>query len=42
MVLRQHLTGTGFRLHAGKGAQMDSGQVIHFALEAIAKAAARF
>jgi predicted ATPase/DNA-binding SARP family transcriptional activator len=38
IVLRQHLTGTGFRLHARKGEQMDSGQVIHFALEAIARA----
>jgi tetratricopeptide (TPR) repeat protein len=37
-MLRQHLTGTEFRVRAGKGEQMDDGQVIHFALEAIARA----
>jgi hypothetical protein len=38
-LLRQHLTGTEFRLHAGRGEQMDGGQVIQFALQAIARAA---
>jgi hypothetical protein len=40
-LLRQHLTGTEFRVHAGKGEQMDGGQVIEFALQAIARAAAK-
>jgi tetratricopeptide (TPR) repeat protein len=39
-LLRQHLTGTEFRFHAGRGEQMDGGQVIQFALQAIARAAA--
>jgi tetratricopeptide (TPR) repeat protein len=38
-LLRQHLTGTEFRFHAGRGEQMDGGQVIQFALQAIARAA---
>jgi predicted ATPase/DNA-binding SARP family transcriptional activator len=41
-LLRQHLTGAGFRFHAGKGEQMDGGQVIRFALEAIARAATKY
>ena len=40
-LLRQHLTDTEFRFRAGKGEQMDGSQVIHFALEAIARAAAK-
>jgi hypothetical protein len=40
-LLRQHLTGTEFRFHAGQGEQMDGGQVIEFALQAIARAAAK-
>ena len=34
-LLHQHLTGTELRFHAGKGEQMDGGQVIQFALQAI-------
>ena len=41
-LLRQHLTGTGFRFHAGRGERMDGGQVIRFALEAIARAAIKY
>jgi hypothetical protein len=41
-LLRQHLTDTGFRFHAGKGEHMDGGQVIQFALEAIARAATKY
>ena len=40
-VLRQHLTDTAFRVRAEKGEQMDGSQVIHFALEAIARAATK-
>jgi tetratricopeptide (TPR) repeat protein len=40
-LLHQHLTDTEFGLCAGRGEQMDGGQVIHFALEAITRAAAR-
>jgi hypothetical protein len=40
-LLRQRLTDTGFRSRAGTGEQMDGGQVIHFALEAITRAAAK-
>ena len=40
-LLRQHLTDTEFRFRAEKGEQMDGSQVIHFALEAIARAAAK-
>ena len=32
---------TEFRFHAGKGEQMDGGQVIQFALQAIARAATK-
>ena len=39
-LLRQHLTGTELRFHASQGEQMDGGQVIQFALQAIARAAA--
>ena len=39
-LLRQHLTDTQFRVRVEKGEQMDGSQVIHFALEAIARAAA--
>jgi hypothetical protein len=38
-LLRQHLTDTEFRFCLGRGEQMDGSQVIHFALEAIARAA---
>jgi predicted ATPase/DNA-binding SARP family transcriptional activator len=38
-VLHRHLTETEFRTCVGKGEQLDDGQVIHFALEAIARAA---
>jgi len=37
--LHQHLTGTEFGLRVRRGEQMDGSQVIHFALEAIARAA---
>ena len=40
-LLHQHLTETEFRSRAGRGEQMDGSQVIHFALEAIARAAAK-
>jgi predicted ATPase len=40
-LLGQHLTGTDFRFHAGNGEQMDGGQVIEFALKAIARAATK-
>jgi predicted ATPase/DNA-binding SARP family transcriptional activator len=40
-LLRQHFTDTQFRVRVEKGEQMDGSQVIHFALEAIARAAAR-
>jgi len=40
-LLHQHLTGTEFRSHAGSGEQMDGGQVVQFALQAIARAAAK-
>jgi hypothetical protein len=40
-LLRQHLADTEFRVRAEKGEQMDGSQVIHFALEAIARAATR-
>ena len=39
--LRQHLASTEFRFHAGAGEQMDGGQVIQFALQAIARAATK-
>jgi hypothetical protein len=39
--LRKHLTGTEFARWAGRGEQMDGSQVIHFALEAITRAAAK-
>jgi predicted ATPase/DNA-binding SARP family transcriptional activator len=39
--LRQHLTDTDFRSRVGMGEQMDGSQVIRFALEAIARAAAK-
>jgi predicted ATPase len=38
-LLRQHLPGTEFSSLAGRGAQLDGGQVIQFALEATARAA---
>lgn len=38
---RQHLTSTEFRCQAGAGEQLDGGQVIQFALQAIARAAAK-
>ena len=40
-LLRQHLTDTEFRFRTREGEQMDGSQVIHFALEAIAQAAAK-
>jgi predicted ATPase/DNA-binding SARP family transcriptional activator len=40
-LLRQHFTDTQFRVRVEKGKQMDGSQVINFALEAIARAAAR-
>ena len=40
-LLRQHLTDTEFRFRVEKGEQMDGSQVIHFALEAIARAATK-
>ena len=40
-LLRQHLTGTEFRSQARRGEQMDGGQVIEFALQAIARAATK-
>ncbi len=40
-LLRQHLADTEFRVRAEKGEQMDGSQVIHFALEAIARAATK-
>ena len=40
-LLRQHLTDTEFGFCVGRGEQMDGSQVIHFALEAIARAAAQ-
>ncbi len=40
-LLRQHFTDTQFRVRVEKGEQMDGSQVIHFALEAIARAAAK-
>ena len=40
-LLHQHFTETEFRIRVGKGQQMDGSQVIHFALEAIARAAAK-
>jgi hypothetical protein len=40
-LLRQHLTDTEFRVRVEKGEQMDGSQVIHFALEAVARAATR-
>jgi len=40
-LLHQHLTDTEFRVRVDKGEQMDRSQVIHFALEAIARAATR-
>ena len=39
--LRQHLTDTDFRSRVGMGEQMDGSQVIRFALEAMARAAAK-
>ncbi|HET6190713.1 MAG TPA: BTAD domain-containing putative transcriptional regulator [Trebonia sp.] len=39
--LHRHLTETEFRTRVGRGEQMDGSQVIHFALEAIARAASR-
>jgi predicted ATPase/DNA-binding SARP family transcriptional activator len=40
-LLHQHLTDTEFALCVGRGEQMDGSQVIHFALEAIKRAAAK-
>lgn len=40
-LLRQHLTDTEFGFRVGRGEQMDGSQVIRFALEAIARAAAK-
>jgi predicted ATPase/DNA-binding SARP family transcriptional activator len=40
-LLHQHLTDTEFGLCVGRGEQMDGSQVIHFALEAITRAAAK-
>ena len=40
-LLHQHLTDTEFGSCVGRGEQMDGSQVIHFALEAITRAAAR-
>jgi predicted ATPase/DNA-binding SARP family transcriptional activator len=40
-LLHQHLAGTEFGLCVSRGEQMDGGQVIHFALEAITRAAAK-
>ena len=40
-LLRQHLTDTEFRVRVDKGEQMDSSQVIRFALEAITRAATK-
>jgi predicted ATPase/DNA-binding SARP family transcriptional activator len=40
-LLRQHLTETEFSIRVGRGEQMNAGQAIHFALEAIARAAAK-
>jgi hypothetical protein len=40
-LLHQHLTDAEFGSCAGRGEQMDGSQVIHFALEAITRAAAR-
>jgi hypothetical protein len=40
-LLGQHLTGTEFRFQAGQGERMDGGQVIQFALQAIARAATK-
>src|SRR5262249_56296846 len=40
-LLGQHLTDTEFRFQAGQGEQMGGGQVIQFALQAIARAAAK-
>ena len=40
-LLREHLTDTDFRFRVGTGEQMDGSQVIHFALEAIARAATK-
>jgi hypothetical protein len=40
-LLRQHLTETEFRAVTREGEQMDGGQIVHFALEAIARAATR-
>jgi len=40
-LLREHLTDTEFRFRVGRGEQMDGSQVIHFALEAIARAATK-
>ena len=40
-LLRQHLTDTEFRFRTREGKQMDGSQVIHFALDAIARAAAK-
>jgi hypothetical protein len=39
--LHRHLTETEFRTRVDRGEQMDGSQVIHFALEAIARAASR-
>ena len=40
-LLHEHLSDTEFRFRLGRGEQMDGSQVIHFALEAIARAATR-
>jgi hypothetical protein len=40
-LLHQHLSDTEFGLCVGRGEQMDGSQVIHFALEAITRAAAK-
>jgi predicted ATPase/DNA-binding SARP family transcriptional activator len=40
-LLHQHLNGTEFRSRAGAGEQLDGGQVIQFALQAIARAATK-
>jgi hypothetical protein len=40
-LLHRHLTSTEFGLCVGRGEQMDGSQVIHFALEAITRAAAK-
>jgi hypothetical protein len=40
-LLHQHLSDTDFGLCVERGEQMDGSQVIHFALEAITRAAAK-